>query len=108
MVDLTTGVYGVNMDATNNNVSNNARLVDLTDTGVDNENNSDDDNNEEDRKLPARENTNTNTNTNTTNSNIDIRNDNQWGCPQCTLLNPKTESICDACQYRNLSITTSQ
>ena len=108
MVDLTTGVYGVNMDATNNNVSNNARLVDLTDTGVDNENNSDDDNNEDDRKLPARENNNTNTNTNTTNSNIDIRNDNQWSCPQCTLLNPKTESICDACQYRNLSITTSQ
>ncbi|CAJ1942430.1 unnamed protein product [Cylindrotheca closterium] len=27
--------------------------------------------------------------------------DNGWACPQCTLLNPTTRNICDACQYRN-------
>jgi hypothetical protein len=106
MVDLTTGVHGVNMDVINN-VSNNARMVDLTNTGVDNENNADDDN-EDDRKLPAQENNNTNTTATTTNNNIDNRNDSQWSCPQCTLLNLITESICDACQYRNPNITTSQ
>lgn len=33
-----------------------------------------------------------------------LSSDGQWACPQCTLLNPKSQPACDACQYQNPDI----
>jgi len=87
MVDLTR----VHVMDDISNVSQ-ARAIDLT--GINNEVNGGD-NSDNDRKLPARD------STTNTDSNTDDSNDNQWSCPQCTLLNPNTATTCDACQYRN-------
>jgi hypothetical protein len=66
-----------------------ARTVDLT-------GNSEEDEEEDDRKLPARD-----TTTDSNPSDNHHRSDDEWSCPQCTLLNKNTSSRCDACQYFN-------
>ena len=33
--------------------------------------------------------------------NTDESSKDEWACPQCTLLNPKTVAICEACHFRN-------
>ena len=110
IVDMTGG--GNNDPNPNNNSNSN-------NDGNSNHNNSGSNitENDNDKKLPARTATTANHNTshmstNNLNSNDNDDNDNttnnQWSCPRCTLLNPCTETVCNACQYRNPTIVVPQ